>query len=132
MKCLDSSLLIDYLNEDEAALAYISDHLDEPLYASSVTLFELYQGAVFGGDEREPEATRHHLDWLDEVLPFTEETALETARLQSELLEEGKPLQPRDAMIAGTAREVGATLVAGDGDFTDDDVQAVASVESYE
>ncbi|WP_276301313.1 PIN domain-containing protein [Halorussus lipolyticus] len=132
MKCLDSSVLIAYLEEDETALHYISDHLDEPLYAPSLALFEVYQGAVFGDDEDEPEVTRQHLDWLDDILPFTEATALETARLQSELLDEGTPLAPRDAMIAGSAREVGATLVSEDGDLTNDGVKTVMAAESYE
>lgn len=132
MRCLDSSVLIAYLEEDEAALRYISDHLNEPLYAPSLALFEVYQGAVFGDGEDEPEATRQHLDWLDDILPFTEATALETARLQSELLQEGAPLAPRDAMIAGCAREVGATLVSEDGDLTNERMQSVTSAESYE
>lgn len=79
MKCLDSSVLVAYLEEDETALQYISNHLDEPLYVPSIGLFEVYQGAVFGDGEEEPEATRRHLDWVDDVLPFTESTALETA-----------------------------------------------------
>jgi len=132
MKCLDSSVLIAYLEEDEAALRYISEHLSEPLYAPSLALFEVYQGAVFGDDEDEPEATRQHLDWLDDILPFTEATALETARLQSDLVDKGAPLAPRDAMIAGSAQEVGATLVSEEGDLTNESIKTVMAAESYE
>jgi predicted nucleic acid-binding protein len=130
MKCLDSSFLIDYLDGEEATLVYLSENAEAPLYVPAIALYEIYEGAVYDDDD-EPKATRQNLDWMDDVLPFSETTALETARLQRSLLEEGSPLAPRDAMVAATAREVGATLVSGDGDFLDDSVQSVLDVEGY-
>jgi predicted nucleic acid-binding protein len=130
MKCLDSSFLIDYLDGEEATLVCLSENAEAPLYVPAIALYEIYEGAVYDDDD-EPKATRQNLDWMDDVLPFSETTALETARLQRSLLEEGSPLAPRDAMVAATAREVGATLVSGDGDFLDDSVQSVLDVEGY-
>jgi predicted nucleic acid-binding protein len=130
MKCLDSSFLVDYLDGEEATLVYLSENAEAPLYVPAIALYEIYEGAVHDDDD-EPKATRQNLDWMDDVLPFSETTALETARLQRSLLEAGSPLAPRDAMVAATAREVGATLVSGDGDFLDDSVREVLDVETY-
>ena len=130
MKCLDSSFLIDYLDGDEATMAYLSEHADSPFHTPSIVLYEIYEGAIRDDDE-EPKATRQDLDWLDDVLSFSETTAFETARLQRKLLERGAPLAPRDAMVAATAREVGATLVSRDGDFLGDSAQDVLDVETY-
>ena len=47
MTLYDSSVLIDYLNGHDAAVEYVSDHLDERAVAPPLVLFEIYQGEVF-------------------------------------------------------------------------------------
>jgi len=51
--------------------------------------------------------------------------------VQKELAEHGAQLKPVDAMIAGTASELGATLVTRDSDMTRDAVREVLDLREY-
>ena len=130
MKCYDSSFVIDYLDGSRSAIEYLEAHVDEPRYIPSVVLFELYQGELFSRGPPQFERLQHRLGWADPV-PFTATTALETGVLLDELATDGRALTPRDAMIAGTARELGATLVTSDGDLTNDELRSVLDVDTY-
>ena len=129
MNCYDSSFVIDYLDGEDATLDYLEAN-DEPHHVPAVVLFELFQGELFSEGRPQFERLRHRLGWA-EIAPFDEETAVHTGRLLDELADRGRALQPRDAMIAGTAHRLGATLVSSDEDLTNPDVSDVIDVETY-
>jgi predicted nucleic acid-binding protein len=56
---------------------------------------------------------------------FSEDLALEAARLQSRLLENGATMSPRDLFVAATARSMGDELVVSDADFDTDGLREV-------
>lgn len=127
MTCFDSSFLIDYLEGDESALAYVEANPNDSFYVPNVVLFELYRGAIETNRSDAITELRNDLSWL-ESLPFTSEAALEAAKIESELKEEGTPIGTPDVQIAGIVREAGETLVTRDGDFEKVDG---LNVESY-
>lgn len=115
MKLLDTSYLVDYERGREEARSYFDDHADEPLSASTISMFELAFGVVWDAG-RELDELRESLTWV-EFLDFSVEDAIEGARIQAELREDGTRVPIPDVMLAGVARNRGATLVASDAHF---------------
>ncbi|WP_128478816.1 type II toxin-antitoxin system VapC family toxin [Halorussus pelagicus] len=127
MTCFDSSFLIDYLEGTEDALTYIDAHPDDSFYVPNVVLFELYRGAIRTSRRNAVAELRNDLSWL-EPLPFTADAALEAAKIEAELKQDGTPIGTPDVQIAGIVRNIGETLVTRDRDF--DEVEGL-NVESY-
>ena len=71
-----------------------------------------------------------YLTWAD-IASFEKTTAREAGKLQDDLASRGRELRGADAMIGGTARELDATLVTADDDFTNGDAKAVLDVDEY-
>jgi tRNA(fMet)-specific endonuclease VapC len=117
MLCTDSSFLIDYLTESDGgpAAAFLDDHDEEPFYAPTMALFEIYCGSANGASVS-IERIAELVDWL-EPLAFTEASAREAAHIRRELRETNESLGTADVLIAADARRVGATLVTADADF---------------
>lgn len=88
MKLLETSYLVEYEKGRESARAYFDDHADEPLSASTVSMFELAFGVARDSSRELPEL-RESLNWV-EVLDFSVEDALEAARVQAELQPSGE------------------------------------------
>ncbi|WP_265109494.1 PIN domain-containing protein [Halosolutus halophilus] len=124
MTVYDSSVLIDYLDGVDDAIAYVDDHLDERAVAPPLVLFEIYQGEVFKSGPTNFAAVEGALEWVT-VVDETADVARAAGELQDELHRRGQPLAARDAFIAGTARAVGDRLVVSDSDF---DVAGLADV----
>ena len=120
MNCLDSTFLVDLLDQNRRAhadaRAWLAANRDVPLYASTFVLWEVLRGAsrLDGVDAVEP--LSRELDWL-EPLPFTRPAAVEAAIIEAELREAGEEISAADYPIAGTARNAGATVVTSDPDF---------------
>lgn len=116
MTVYDSSVLIDYLDGDDEAIAYVDDHLDERAVAPPLVLFEIYQGEVFKSGSTNLAAVEGALEWVT-VVDGTTAVARAAGELQDELRQRGQPLAARDAFVAGTAAEHGERLVVSDSDF---------------
>ncbi|WP_049928922.1 PIN domain-containing protein [Halopiger goleimassiliensis] len=116
MTVYDSSVLIDYLEGDDDAVAYVDDHIDERAVAPSLVLFEIYQGEVFKSDPTDFAAVDSALEWLP-IVDETKAFARAAGELQDELRHHGDPRAARDAFIAGAAVELDEPLVASDSDF---------------
>lgn len=130
MRCYDTSFVIDYLTGDERTVQYLEANTNEQHFLPAVVLYEALQGEVKSAGSSEFAQVRGHLDWA-EIVRFDESAAVEAGRLLDTLASEGRTLSSVDAMIAGTARDIGATLVTSDGDFTNEIVQSVLDVETY-
>lgn len=104
MLCTDSSFLIDYLTEadDGPAAAFLEAHDDEPFYAPTIALFEIYCGPADGAGVT-VERIAGLVDWL-EPLPFTEASAREAAYIRRELRETYHSLGTADVLIAADTR----------------------------
>lgn len=116
MKAVDTSFLVDYLDEDEGVEAYLAEHEDEPFFVPTLAMNEIYRGAVLSEGADTIDDLEDQLDWLDR-LPFTDESVREAAEIEGELQAAGEPINQFDLLIAGTVRQVGAPLVTRDGHF---------------
>lgn len=116
MIAFDTTFLVDYLDEEEAARRFIQEQDRGAWFAPTLALFEVYRGAFrTGGAEAMAEAT-DALEWLD-PLPMTDDAGREAAKIEDELLAGGEPINLGDILIAGICRAAGAQLVTRDGDF---------------
>ncbi|EMA40679.1 PIN domain-containing protein [Halococcus hamelinensis] len=113
----DTSFLADYLQGETYTIDFLEAHEDEPYSTTSVVRFELFNGALkHPSPKMTVEGVRLGLQWVS-VEPFDDGMAEEAAEIQEALRERGAILSAFDALIAGAAREVGATLVTRDDDF---------------
>ena len=119
MIALDASVLIDHLDGEPAAEAFVDQHQKKQLYAPTFVLYEVYRGGAraISGDRRG--AVRDLVDglgWL-EPLEFNQAAAAEAALVEAELLDAGDEINTADVVIAGTCRHHGADLATGDSHF---------------
>lgn len=117
MPCLETSFLVDYLNEEPYALEYLEANPTAPYIVPTLTYYELYAGAIRSDASDESISTViDALAWAD-VIEFTEPAAQETAQIRADLLERGERINAMDMLIAGVAREANMILVATDEHF---------------
>lgn len=115
MKLLETSYLVDYEKGRSVARDFYEAHRNEALTASTISVFEMAFGAVWES-HRDLEELQESLLWVD-FLPYTVADAIEGARIQAELQSSGDRIPVGDMMIAGVARNRGATLVGADEHF---------------
>jgi tRNA(fMet)-specific endonuclease VapC len=85
------------------------------VYMSSITLFELEMG-VLGriGEAIARQRLSALLSGPIAIVPFTKDAAIEAARIATQARQMGRQLSAIDALIAGHAIALGATLVTSD------------------
>lgn len=130
MKVLDTSFLIDYGNEVEAAGEYLVAHDEERFVLPAPVYTEYLLGTVHSDAPTEISEARHELAW-GEVVEITAETAVTAAEIAAEIGPQGPNLAAVDALVAAVGRELGAVVVSGDSDLTHDETKAVIAVEEY-
>lgn len=116
MVLYDSSILIDYLDGDDAAVECVKEHSDETAVTIPLVMFEVYQGEVFKPGESNFDGLESALSWV-EVIEEKEPYAREAAELQEKMEDAGEPLSARDIYVAGAASAANEKLVATDSDF---------------
>ncbi|THE65027.1 type II toxin-antitoxin system VapC family toxin [Salinadaptatus halalkaliphilus] len=95
-------------------VAYVESQ-EIPYLTSSICVYEVLAGTL-GRGETDVRAERQRFGGV-RTLAFNEEMALEAARLQDKLLDDGERMAVRDLVIAATARSTGDHLVVADSDF---------------
>jgi tRNA(fMet)-specific endonuclease VapC len=125
MTFLDSSTIIDMLNGVETTVEFVESE-DGPYLTSSICVYEVIQGEL-GSGTTDVVAEREEFGGVRE-LDLTESIALEAARLQDQLLDDGDPMAPRDLLVAATARSTGDHLVVADTDFETDALESYMQV----
>ena len=125
MTFLDSSVVIDYLDGDGDVVEFVDRQ--PVLRTSSICVYEVLAGEVFSSGETDLVGTRADFGRVT-AIGFSEDLALEAARLQSRLLKNGAPMSPRDLLVAATARSIGDELVVSDADFDTDGLREVMPV----
>lgn len=116
MIVFDTTFLVDYLNEEPAAAAFLEEHSGTPFFAPTLALFEAYRGGARTAGRDGVETVQTALDWI-EPIALTEPVVREAALIEAELLENGSPINLGDLVIAGICRHNGGRLVTRDGDF---------------
>jgi hypothetical protein len=114
---LDSSVIIDML----AGVPDIVEAVEErgqPYLTSSLCVFEVVDGRV-GSGETDVVEVRQQFGGV-RALELNEQIALEAARMQDELTDDGERMAARDLLIAATARSTGDELIVSDSDFETD------------
>ena len=124
--CLETSFLVDRFRGKEFTQQFlVSPAPDTAVAVSTVTLYELFAGAIRSSNETVA-ATRRELLDVD-VLGFDERAATEAAEIRATLLDRGERIPAPDILIAGTARAAGVTLVA-----TEDHFERVSGLDLYD
>ena len=116
MICLDSSFLVDYLRGRDYTQAFLKEvGAEVSVVVPTIVLHELYTGAL-RKTGRSIEDVDEALVGID-VVGFDAGAAAESADIRATLLDRGEPINRLDMLIAGVARQVGATVVAVDRDY---------------
>lgn len=115
MKLLETSYLVDYQQGRDSARRYFDENEFEPLAVSTISFFELGFGVAWTG-HGDLQRLLRSLQWA-EFIDYSPQDALEGASIQSELQDAGDRIPIADMMIAGVARNRGATVVTKDDHF---------------
>lgn len=110
MLCFDTSFLVDYVDGREATATFLAANEREAFYTPTVALFELHRGEIDPEAGRDRETISGWFDWA-QPLPLSAAAAAEAATIDASLHDDGSPIGARDALIAGIARDAGATVV---------------------
>ncbi len=102
---LDTSFVIDLMRGAKKAVEKLEEfeRSGEAIYLTAPTIYELFLGIALSRasdseKQRVEEVLREQV-----VLPLDEEAARAAGELQGELMREGVPIDPLDALIAGIA-----------------------------
>ena len=125
MTFLDSSVIIDLLEGVDDTVGFIRSR-DDQLLTSSICVYEVLDG-VLGSGSTDIVAERQRFDGV-RTIEFTDDLAVEAARLQEELLADGERMAARDCIVAATARSTGDHLVVADSDFQTDVLESKIGV----
>jgi predicted nucleic acid-binding protein len=130
MKVLDTTILIDYLDDQPSATGFLTEHANEEL----IVPIPAYAEAVVG-EGNQPGAAdipgiENALAW-GEIYDVDKRHALMGARIADEIEPAGPYLGGCDALIAAVSRELNAPVVSSDSDFTHPETQRVVDVEEY-
>ncbi|WP_435147642.1 PIN domain-containing protein [Halobaculum sp. P14] len=125
MTFLDSSVIIDMLAGVDDTVEFVEEQ-GEPYLTSTLCVFEVVDGKL-GAGSTDVAAAREDFGGVT-ALKLTESIALEAARLQDELLDDGQRMATRDLLIAATARSTGDQLVVADSDFQTEVLESYLTV----
>ncbi len=87
----------------------------QPYLTSSLCVFEVLYGTV-GSGKTDVVEVRQQFGGV-RALELNEQIALEAARMQDTLMNDGQRMAARDLLIAATAKSTGDELVVADRDF---------------
>ncbi|MFC6764985.1 PIN domain-containing protein [Natrinema soli] len=117
MKVLETSFLVDYLNEQPYTIEYLEANPQSKYVVPTIAMYELYAGALRSNATETISTVTTALEWADPVA-FDDDAAREAAEVRSGLLGQGEPIPAPDTLIAGVARSLEAELVATDKHFS--------------
>ncbi|TLD70102.1 type II toxin-antitoxin system VapC family toxin [Phragmitibacter flavus] len=110
---LDTNVCIDLLRGHKLVTTHFRAHKPAELVLSTITEFELYQGAERAGPDYQVEEGRKVALLLShlEILPFDSRCAKEAATINAKLLNAGMPISLPDVFIASLALVLKLSLV---------------------
>lgn len=117
MICFDSSFLVDRFRDQEYAETFLERiDADVPVLVPTVVLHELYTGALHSGRSEGITEIRRELAGT-QFVDFDDAAAAEAAEIRATLQDRGDLINHLDMLIAGVARNAGATVIAVDRDY---------------
>src|SRR4029077_11174768 len=92
--------------------AWISQHENEGFEVAAITVAELWHGVERATGEHRAKRERYIREILEELpmIPYTETTALEHARIWASLESSGQMIGDYDLIVAATALERGSAV----------------------
>lgn len=104
MVCLDSSFIIDFLKNDKSAIKIYEKYMDEDLYVSEITLFEVATGFLYNEYKYKQSKLEGFIDFISElnILSTSNLHSFEAAKINASFIFHGKKIEPNDCIIAGT------------------------------
>lgn len=119
MKLLETSFLVDYLNEQPYTIEYLEANVRAEYTISTITLYEVYAGAIRSTASGETiETITAAIVWAD-VVAFDEPAARDAADIRAALLDRGTPIPAPNILNAGIARARDCELIATDEHFAE-------------
>lgn len=119
MKLLETSFLVDYLNEQPYTIEYLESNAQAEYAIPTIALYEVYAGAIRSTASGETiETITDAIAWAD-VAAFDEPAAREAAAIRAALLDRGNPIPAPDILNAGVARALDCELIATDEHFAE-------------
>ncbi|MCU4716597.1 type II toxin-antitoxin system VapC family toxin [Halapricum hydrolyticum] len=110
MIVLDNDVAVKLLREDDSAVkSHLSQYSGEAWAIPSLVSFEFFQH--YGELTVVAQTQRRLHDVFDEILPFTDDVAVEAWRLNDRLLAQEISLDILDLLNLATAHEAGATFI---------------------
>jgi predicted nucleic acid-binding protein len=131
MKVVDTTFLIDYLDDHDAVRDYLGTHPD--VYVTPApALTEVLQGEAYKSDHSTVDVpgARSALEFVD-VLGIDEQLSVAAAEFASDVYPPGPKIGAVDAIVGALARREGATVVSNDSDLTHAETKAVVDVDGY-
>ncbi len=115
MICLDSSFIIDCLENDQSAKKIYEKYKNEILYIAETSIFEVGRGAIFSDSKNKtfPHKFNIFIDLISElqILPSLNLHSLESAKISAELALKGIQIDDGDCMIAGLMKLNGISKI---------------------
>ena len=127
MLFLDTSAILSYKRDERAVVSYLDEN--KPWFTSTICLYEFVNGAMWK-DDLTAHVARQSIGGVRSI-DLSETVALEAARLQNKLREDGEEMAVRDLFVAATARSTGAELVVADSDFRTDYLHDLLTVTDF-
>jgi predicted nucleic acid-binding protein len=121
---LDTSAIVEYQRGTEDVVDYLEQ--GRPWYTSPICVYEFINGRL-GAGSTDVFSVRQAFSDV-QALELNEPIALEAARLQDQILDDGNRLATADMLIAATARSTGDELVVADRDFETEALEGVMDV----
>ena len=115
MYCLDTSVIIDFLNGEEDTVNKIDEILQKgDVYTTPISLFEIYKGIyLYGQINEEVEIFEKVLRWLP-ILSFNKEVSNEFGKMYNKLKKKGKLVPEFDLIIASFVKDNNLILITRD------------------
>jgi len=125
---LESSFLIDRFRGQDYAEEFLDERpADECVLVPTIVLHELFVGALGSGQYPPSAAAVYEALEYTEFMPLIPAVAEEAAEIRVTLADRGERIGAFDSLIAGTARDAGATLVTPDDHYDRVDDLAVCN-----
>lgn len=118
MKVLETSFLVDYLNERAYTIEYLEANPQTRYVVPTIALYELYAGVLRSDAADETiDTIATALEWVDPIA-FDDSAAREAAAVRSGLLDRGEPIPVPDTLIAGVTCALEGELITTDRHFS--------------
>lgn len=103
MICIDSTLLVDFLNNRPEAITIVKKFIDKDLSTTSVNIFETVFGIYKKGNSNNKKEVEHFENLMENltVLYLDYKASVLAAQIANDLIKRGREVQSHDCLIAG-------------------------------